>query len=110
MAISNSTITTTGDNIFVCPGTPVTDPQEYAVTCMFFCNVSASSSSLNVYVIPNGGSVTATSKIVNSLTIPAGETFSFDTEKLILASGDRVHAVASANSTLVSTVSVMRVA
>lgn len=113
MAISNIAITNGGDDIFVCPGDLVNDPQDHAVTCIIFCNVSISSATLTLHAIaqnPEGNEpVSDTNMIIKSLTIPAGETFSFDTEKLVLSSGDTVHAIASINSALVATVSSMRV-
>ena len=48
-------------------------------------------------------------QVIKDLSIPAGETVSFDSEKLVLGTGDRVRAVASANSRLSVTVSSMRV-
>jgi hypothetical protein len=46
---------------------------------------------------------------MQSLTLPAGETFTFDSERFILADSDAVHAVASANSRLVATISYVRI-
>jgi hypothetical protein len=76
---------------------------------MIFCNTSASNVTLNLYTVPTGLSVAAQTQVIKDLLIPAGETFSFDSEKLVLATGDRVRAVASANSRLSVTVSSMRV-
>lgn len=109
MAISNIAITNGGVDIFTCPGTLVTDVQEHAVTCVIFCNISALSTTLTLHAPANNTPVSATNKIINTLTIPAGETFSFDTEKLVLTTGDKLHAIAGANSALVATVSSMRV-
>ena len=109
MAISNTSVTTSGANIFLCPGTAGIDEREYAVTCVIFCNYSAQAVTVNVYAIPLGGSVSSATQIIKSLSIPASETFTFDTEKFVLSTGDRLHAVASANSSITATVSSMRV-
>lgn len=112
MAIKNELITSGGGIIFTCPGTVVTDVQEHAVTCMIFCNVSASAATLDLHVIPVGDSLDTANysdQIIKQLSIPAGETFSFDTEKLVLTTGDRVYARANADSRLVVTISSMRV-
>lgn len=109
MAISSTALTTAGQDIFVCPGTLPSDSREYAVTCIVFCNISVSDATLTVHAVVSGGTVNTTNQIINALLIPAGETFTFDTEKFVLSTGDRVHAIASANSRLVSTVSSMRV-
>lgn len=105
MAIINSAITSTGTDIYTAAGSG----QEHAVTCIIFCNISASDAILTVHVVPSTGVVQNTNKIINNLTIPAAETFTFDTEKMILESGDRFYAIADANSRLVATVSHMRV-
>ena len=111
MAISN-TVVTTGDgiSIFTCPGTPGSDDQEFAVTCIMFCNTSASAITLDLYVIPSAVATKSTAtQVIKELSIPAKETFTFDTEKLVLGSEDRVWAVCSAGSALTATVSSMRV-
>jgi hypothetical protein len=105
MAIANQTLTTSGLNIFLCPAS-----QEHAVTCVVFCNTSVSTVTISVYAIPSGiGSVSSASQVIKDLTLPAGETFTFDTEKFVLSAGDRLHATCSANSAVTATVSSMRV-
>lgn len=109
MALTSTQITTSGEDIFLCPGTSPSNVQEHAVTCMIFCNTSASDVTLNLYAVPTGLSVATQTQVIKDLLIPAGETFSFDSEKLVLGTGDRVRAVASVNSRLSVTVSSMRV-
>lgn len=106
MAISNAAITTTGVDIFTCPGTLVTDVQEHAVTCLIFCNTNGSDATLTLTATPQGGTART---LIQTLTIPTTETFSFDTEKLVLSTGDKITATASINSAIVVTVSTMRV-
>ena len=106
MAISNADITTGGVDIFTCPGTLVTDLQEHAVTCLLFCNTSASDVVLNLTATPQAGTAR---KIINELTIPATESFTFDTEKLVLSTGDKISATVSVDGRLVVTVSSFRV-
>jgi hypothetical protein len=109
MALTSTQIETSGNDIFLCPGTSPDNLQEHAETCMIFCNTSASDVTLNLYTVPTGLSVAAQTQVIKDLLIPAGETFSFDSEKLVLGTGDRVRAVASVNSRLSVTVSSMRV-
>lgn len=111
MAINSTLITTLGQDVFTCPGTPSTDEREYAVTCMIFCNYSTSDEILDVWLLaPSPAAVSPVYKVISNLTIPAGETFTFDTEKIVLATGERVHAKTSnANDRLTVTVSSMRV-
>jgi hypothetical protein len=107
MAIRNAAIATGGTTIFTCPGSLVTDIQEHAVTCIIFCNIDIADVNLDIFAYSQdtGNSM----KLINSLTIPAGETFTFDTEKLVLSTGDYLTATASATNRLVATVSSMRV-
>ena len=105
MALNSTQITTSGNDIYTCP----TD-EEHAVTCMMFCNYSTQPAVLNLWLLaPPPAAVSNTSIVIHNLTIPAGETFTFDTEKIVLASDERVHATADANSRLSVTVSSMRV-
>jgi hypothetical protein len=105
MAISNQVIDVVqGSNIFICPA-----DQEHAVTCVVFCNTSASPATISVYAVPSGGNVGASSQVIKDLDLPAGETFTFDTEKFVLAEGDRLHATCSASNSVTATVSSMRV-
>ena len=105
MAISSTLVTTSPSALFTCPS-----GQEFAITTMIFCNYESTDvvlSSLNL--VTSGGSATTTNRIVHNLTIPAGETFTFDTEKIILSAGDFISAVADANSKLNATICTLRV-
>lgn len=110
MAINSTLVTTSGNDIFTCPGTPSSDEREYAVTCMMFCNYSTQPAILDVWLLgPTPAAIAPVSKVIHNLTIPAGETFTFDTEKVVLSTGERVHALVDVNSRLSVTVSSMRV-
>jgi hypothetical protein len=77
---------------------------------MFFCNYSGSDVVLqSLNLVPSLGSASTTNRIVHNLTIPAGETFTFDSEKIILGSGDFVSAVTDVNSRLNVTFCTLRV-
>jgi hypothetical protein len=45
--------------------------------------------------------------VVNKLLVPAGETVTFDTEKIVLANGDRLVANTELPANLVATVSTL---
>lgn len=109
MALTCTEIGTSGADIFLCPGTAPSDIQEHAVTCMIFCNTSTSDVVLNLYAVPDGLSVAPQTQIIKDLTIPAGETFTFDSEKVILSTDDRIRAIANVSGRLSVTVSSMRV-
>ena len=105
MAIESTLITSSPTTIFTCPA-----GQEFALTTMFFCNYSGSDVVLqSMNLVPSGGSASVTNRIVHNLTIPAGETFTFDSEKIIISAGDFVSAVADVNSRLNVTFCTLRV-
>jgi hypothetical protein len=105
MAITSTAVTTSGGAIFTCP----TD-EEHAVTCMMFCNYDTSDVVLNLWLLaPLPAAISNTTKVIHNLTIPAGETFTFDTEKIVLGSEERVWATADVNSRLSVSVTSMRV-
>jgi hypothetical protein len=109
MAINSTLLGNTGGNIFLCPGSSPNNIQEHAVTCMIFCNTSDQSVTLNLYAAATTVTIGIENQLIKDLEIPAGETLTFDSEKLILSSGDRVFAIASANNRLTASVSSMRV-
>lgn len=104
MAITNTAITTTGTNVFVCPSN-----QQHAITCMIFCSTGIGSD-LTVQLIPGSKSHTdIETTIIKNLPIPASETFTFDAEKILLEDGDYIYAESSNNNDLVVSISTMRV-
>jgi hypothetical protein len=111
MAITSNLVTTSGSAIYTAPGTIGSDDREYAVTCMMFCNYDPINDvTLDLYLLaPLPAAISNTNKIIHELVIPAGETFTFDTEKLVLATGERIWAEASANTRLSVSVTSMRV-
>jgi len=107
MAVQSALVTTSSAAIYG----PVTSGQEHAITTLFFCNYSVSDVVLqSVNLVKSTASATNTNKIIHNLTIPAGETFTFDAEKIVLEAGDKVEAIADANTRLSVTVSSLRVA
>jgi len=72
--------------------------QTNAITTMILCNtgtVNITDESINtvnvsIFLVKNGDTADTDNQVVNSLTIPAGETVFFSDEKIILDSGDTV--------------------
>lgn len=80
-----------------------------AISTVIICNTQGTDINLTLYAVPSGGSANITSgsaMIVNALTIPAGETLSFDQEKFVLGTGDELRAFATATG-LSATVSTL---
>jgi hypothetical protein len=53
-------------------------------------------SNLNLFIVPGGGTPNFANMIVSALPLPAGETFTFDNEKIIMSNGDTLVATSSA--------------
>ena len=88
MAITNFQVGTgTGTAAF-------TAGADVAVTVIYITNKSASDGNVNVYVVPSAGSVSENFKIYNNLLIKAQDTYIIDSEKLILATGDKIYIAA----------------
>ena len=113
MAILNATIGTSPEAVLTSSGSN-------AITTIIVCNSvpfnpSSPTSGLThlyLYAVPSGGSSTspaANSIIINGLPIPAGETVSFDQEKMVLANGDMLVANSDSPANLVITVSILAV-
>lgn len=91
MAITQTRIDGSAEQL----GTAVfTATADTAVTTIHLCNISsAADASINIYLLPSDGSTTTPTvdnKIYNQLTIQAKDTYIIDTEKLILANGDKI--------------------
>ena len=84
MAITNYQVATgTGTAAY-------TASADTAVTVIYITNKSSSDGTVDVYILPNGETVSENFKIYNSLTIKAQDTYIIDTEKTILSSGDKI--------------------
>jgi hypothetical protein len=80
-----------------------------AVTTIIVCNTGVADRTLTLYAVPSPGTTASSSNmIVNALIVPAGDTVSFDQEKLVLATGDEIRAICSAGG-LTATVSTLAV-
>jgi hypothetical protein len=91
--------------------------QMTAVTTIAFCNTDAPSTAdettnsviVNIYLVRSGKSFVPGNLIVNSLTVPAGETVFFNDERIILNSADEIWVGTSAAARLAVTVSTLPV-
>ena len=111
MARVNAQLTTTQLDIVTVPAST-----RYAITNILVCNNDATDdASFDLHFIPSGDPLdNAVTRVINGLTLPAGETFTFDSEKIVLGAGDKVAFVASpdaggGNTDLSATVSYLEV-
>lgn len=106
MAIQSTAIGATNTTIY-------TATDDVAISTMVFCNTSlpnplqddADTTYLTVHLVGNGDVPSMTNMIVNNLEIPASETVFFDTERIVLETGDYIVAVSTSPAVLVCTVS-----
>ena len=77
-----------------------------AITTVIVCNTTGADKTVSLYAVAGGGSASTNNMIVNTLTVPAGDTVSFDQEKMVLSTGDELKAICSASG-LTATVSTL---
>jgi len=123
MAIVNAQIKNVPTNILDPNGLndlagAVPSGQSWAITNILICNTSDTiTSRFTMHLVPQGNPVNdRLTMVVNDLTLPPGETFTFDSEKIVLSEGDKVVVVGFpddgngiGNTTLASTVSYLEV-
>ena len=101
------------------PAAIYTSSGNNAITTIIVCNKVlfdpanplTGQTSLYLWAMPAADGSTPLDKhlIVNGLPIPAGETVSFDQEKMVLANGDKLFAKSDSPANLVATVSTLAV-
>ena len=96
MAIQSTAVMAAGSTIYTSTGNS-------AVTVIYFCNNNATAVTANIHLVPNGLSVNSNNIIYNTLDIASKDTYVLDTEKLIFDNGDQIVVVASADNSLVAT-------
>jgi hypothetical protein len=111
MAIQSTAIGSTNTTLFSSTG-------NNAITTVMVCNKAVYDplnpltglTYLNLYVVASGGSADNNlNMIVNQLPMTAGETVTFDTEKIILTNGDSIVATSASPANLIATVSYLEV-
>lgn len=89
--------------------------KKYAITTVLVSNYSTSTTSVNdssfdMHVIQGSGGVKSDdNKVLNNISMPAQETFSFNVERLILEEGDRIVMISPDSDKLNATVSYLEV-
>ena len=88
MAITNFQVAaTTGSAAF-------TASADTAVTVIYITNKTDGDGTVDVYVVPNGASVSANHLVYTQLSIQARDTYVVDTEKMILETGAKIYIAA----------------
>lgn len=105
MAIYNTAITATSAGS---ANTLASGSGNRAITTIIVCNTGVADRTLTMYAVPAADSAGTETMIVNALVVPAGDTVSFDQEKMVLGTGDEVQASCSAAG-LTATVSILAV-
>ena len=98
--ITNTVLTTNATSIF----TSASDNGD-AVSCIYFCNTSATQVTINVYAVPAGHSASTSNIIYDQVVISGKDTFVCDMEKLFLDNGDSVQALCNTAPVVAATVS-----
>lgn len=110
MAINSALILDTDTTLLSVPA-----GKKYAITTILVCNYAgttstANDSSFNMHVIEGSGGVKSNANLVlNSISMPAQETFTFNVERLILEEGDRVVLTSPDADLLSATISYLEV-
>ena len=99
MAITTNQLTLTQLDALTVPS-----DKTYAVTNILVCNTYSPSggsaatrgANFTMHIIPSGSALNNNvTCVVKELTLPAGETFTFDSERIILETGDKLTFTAS---------------
>lgn len=112
MAIAN-TVVNSGDNTLLA----VPTGKRYAITTILVCNTVTPNpihdedglAVFDLHLVPSGQAIGDQNMVVRSLVLPAGETFTFDSEKIVLEEGDYVNIVGESPVVLSATISYLEV-
>jgi hypothetical protein len=110
MAIANVAVLTTDSTILTVPSA-----KKYAITTILVCNTATddgtgvNDTSFDMHVIPSGQSKSNTNIVLNNLEVTAGDTFTFNVERLILEENDTVVLVGQSPTNLSATISYLEV-
>jgi|TARA_Y100000385_G_C13053292_1_gene620833 hypothetical protein len=87
--------------------------QRYAVTVIMICNTATANpaddtenlTNFDLHFVKQGNAIGNLNKVIGSMPMTAGETFTFDTEKIIIEGGDRIIVNCDSPTVLSATVS-----
>ena len=102
MAIINYQLTTAQVDAVTVPAA-----KQYLITNIMVCNTydptggspELHDATFTMHLIPDGDSLTnAVTTVIKVLSLPAGETFTFDSEKIVLGAGDMLSFTATSET------------
>jgi hypothetical protein len=119
MAINSVAIGSTDTELLPFNGVDNTVPtgEKWAITTIMVCNTWVPNpgheedglTQFDMHFVKSGEPKGNPNKVINNLPLPAGETFTFDSEKVILEEGDRIVLLGESPTVLSATVSYLRV-
>lgn len=112
MAIENASISTIDTTLLTVPAS-----KRYAITTIMVCNTYTPNISdpndgltnFDMHFVKDGDPKSNVNMVIRSLPMPAGETFTFDSEKVILDGGDSIVLLSDSPANLSATVSYLEV-
>jgi len=114
MALVNKNIALTDTTVLTVP-----TGKRYAITTLMVCNTQpedtggSNDSTFDLHFVPSGQTKGTddpnANMILNDLKVAGADTFSFDTEKMVLDEGDKIIASGQSPANLVMTVSYLEV-
>lgn len=119
MAINSVAIGSTDTELLPSNGVDNTVPagERWAITTIMVCNTVVPNpdheedglTQFDMHFVKSGDPKGDTNKVINNLPLPAGETFTFDSEKVVLSEGDRIVLLGESPTVLSATVSYLEV-
>lgn len=112
MAINSVAVANTDTDLIEVP-----NGKRYAITTIMICNTwvpnpdheEDGETVFDMHFVASGQPKSDTNKVINNLVLPAGETFTFDSEKVILDAGDKIVLLGESPTNLSATVSYLEV-
>lgn len=103
MAILNSTLNTTFTTIFSSPLSFASS----AITTIYLCNKGTGVASVNIHIVPGGGTASNSNIVYYNLVLAPKDTYVIDSERVILDQGDEIVGISDVAGDVVVTVSYM---
>ena len=109
MAIAQAAIGNTDTVVLTVPAST-----SYAITTVMVCNhagynsAGTNDTSFDLHFVKSGQAKSNTNMVVKEIPVPGGETFTLDTEKVILEAGDKIKMQCATGNVIKMTASVLQ--